>query len=62
MISIFKTILSASNFCEEQNKTLTCIWNLCFDEKVIRFFSFIRNFEKVFILNAELFNVRFVIL
>lgn len=46
MLTVFKTILSNSNISDEQNNTLTCIWNLCFDDKVslilARFASFIQ--------------------
>lgn len=34
MQNIFKAILSNPNTNDEQNNTLTCIWNLCFDEKI----------------------------
>jgi len=47
MVNIFKNILNLSNFCEEQNKTLICIWNLCFDEKVIKFFNYFFDLEKM---------------
>jgi hypothetical protein len=34
MLSVFKLILGNSNANEELGNTLTCIWNLCFDEKI----------------------------
>lgn len=34
MLNVFKLVLSNSNVSEELGNTLTCIWNLCFDEKI----------------------------
>lgn len=34
ILSVFKTILNNPNVSEDQNNTLTCIWNLCFEEKI----------------------------
>lgn len=34
MLAVFKTILTNSNANDELSSTLTCIWNLCFDEKI----------------------------
>lgn len=34
MLNVFKMILNNSSASEELGNTLTCIWNLCFDEKI----------------------------
>lgn len=34
MLNVFKLVLANSSVNEELGNTLTCIWNLCFDEKI----------------------------